>query len=52
MIFLGKLLFPNSLPYEQRKKVLSLMASILVGLALATAFVVLAFKVNNRHTGF
>lgn len=51
MNFLGKLLFPNSLPYEQRKKVQSLMVSVIVGLALAATFVVLAFKINSRNSG-
>ncbi len=52
MNLLGKLLFPNSLPYERRKKIQSLMVSVIVGLAFAATFVVLAFKVNSKHTGF
>jgi hypothetical protein len=52
MKFLGKLLFPNSLPFEQRKKVQLLMVSIIVGLAFATTFVIVALKVNREHTGF
>lgn len=52
MNLFGKLLFPNSLPYEQRKKVQLLLISVIVGLILSTAFVVLAFEVNSKHGGF
>ena len=52
MNLLGKLLFPNSLPFERRKKVQSLMVSVIVRLAFAATFMVLAFKVNGKHTGF
>lgn len=51
MNLFGKLLFPNSLPYEQRKKVQALLVSVIVGLILSSAFVVLAFKINNKHGG-
>jgi hypothetical protein len=52
MNILGKLLFPNSLPYEQRKKLQILMVSAIVGLVISAAFMVLAFKINNKHGGF
>jgi hypothetical protein len=51
MNLLGKLLFPNSLPFEQRKKVQTLMVSVIVGALLSAAFAVLAFKMNSRHGG-
>jgi len=49
---LGKLLFPNSLPYEQRRKIQSLTVSVIVGLILAAVFAVLVFKINSKHGNF
>ena len=51
MNLLGKLLFPNSLPYEQRRKFRTLAVSVVVGLTLSAIFVVLAFLANRRHDG-
>ncbi len=48
MKILGKLLFPDSPPYEQRKKIQILLASIAVGLVISAAFVLIALKQNNR----
>ncbi len=48
MKLISKLLFPDSLPFQQRKQRQSLMVSVLVGLVFSTVFVIMAFKINQR----
>lgn len=51
MKFLGKLLFPKLQPHEQRNKVQVLIVSIVVGLLLSAAFIVVALLANGRRIG-
>jgi hypothetical protein len=48
MKLLGRLQFPNSPFYVQRKKLQQLMAAIVMGLTISVVFVLIALKQDSR----
>jgi hypothetical protein len=52
MKMLGRLFFPNSPWYEQRKKLQILMAAAAVGLAISAVFVFIAVKQGYKYGAF